>query len=204
MDRTLEFPRGSIVAIDRGYNDYAWYHQLTERGIFFVTRLKSNGKSRVIHRLPVLADKGLTSDHTIEFTGIQTAPKCPIQLRRIGYRDPGTGRHDVFLTNNFKLAAKTIADIYQARWQLGLFLIWIKQSLKIETIRWLCSESQRDNSEYRYEETITILWVSFSGEIVSHRVWLYHQFTLRCRNIEDLLAEGAIVVAYESFLLSCI
>jgi len=85
VGRTLEFPKGSMVAIDRGYNDYAWYKQLTEKGIFFVTRLKSNAKTRVVSRRPVLAGKGLTSDQTIEFTGAQTAKKCPIPLRRIGY-----------------------------------------------------------------------------------------------------------------------
>ena len=77
--------------------------------------------------------KGLTSDHTIEFTGVQTAKKCPIKLRRIGYRDPETGKHYVFLTNNFKLAAKTIADIYKARWMVELFFKWIKQNLKIKS-----------------------------------------------------------------------
>ena len=41
VGRTLKFPKGSIVAIDKGYNDYSWYKQLTEEGIFFVTRLKS-------------------------------------------------------------------------------------------------------------------------------------------------------------------
>jgi putative transposase len=133
IGRTLEFPKGSIVAIDRGYNDYAWYNQLTENGIFFVTRLKANAKARVICRHPVLKDKGLSSDQTIEFTGIQTAKKCPIQLRRIGYRDPETGKHYVFLTNNFKLAAKTIADIYKARWQVELFFKWVKQNLKIKS-----------------------------------------------------------------------
>ncbi|MCU7795575.1 MAG: IS4 family transposase [Candidatus Thiodiazotropha sp. (ex Myrtea spinifera)] len=133
IGRTLKFPKGSIVAIDRGYNDYAWYNQLTKKGIFFVTRLKSNAKSRVVHRRLVLASKGLTSDHTIQFTGIQTARKCPIQLRRIGYRDPETGKHYVFLTNNFKLAAKTIADIYKARWQVELFFKWVKQNLKIKS-----------------------------------------------------------------------
>ena len=133
VGRTLQFPKGSIVAVDRGYNDYAWYNQLTEKGIFFVTRLKSNAKTRVVERRPVLADKGLTSDQTIEFTGVQTAKKCPAQLRRIGYRDPETGKHYVFLTNNFKLAAKTIADIYKARWQVELFFKWIKQNLKIKS-----------------------------------------------------------------------
>ena len=133
VGRTLEFPKGSIVAIDRGYNDYGWYNRLTEKGIFFVTRLKTNAKFQVVSRRPVLADKGLTSDQTIKLTGIQTAKKCPIQLRRIGYRDPDTGKHYVFLTNNFKLAAKTIADIYKARWQVELFFKWIKQNLKMKS-----------------------------------------------------------------------
>jgi putative transposase len=133
MGRMLKFPKGSIVAIDRGYNDYAWYNQLTEKGIFFVTRLKSNAKTRVVCRRPVLADNGLTSDQTIEFTGVQTSKKCPIRLRRIGYRDPETGKHYVFLTNNFKLSARTIADIYKARWQVELFFKWIKQNLKIKS-----------------------------------------------------------------------
>ena len=133
VGRTLGFPKGSMVAIDRGYNDYAWYNQLTEKGIFFVTRLKSNAKTRVVSRRPVLSSKGLSSDQTIEFAGAQTAKKCPIQLRRIGYRDPETGKHYIFLTNNFKLAAKTIADIYKARWQVELFFKWIKQNLKIKS-----------------------------------------------------------------------
>jgi putative transposase len=133
IGRTLAFPKGSMVAIDRGYTDYAWYNQLTEKGIFFVTRLKSNAQYRVVSRRAVLASKGLTCDQTIEFTGIQTARKCPILLRRIGYRDPETGKHYVFLTNHFKPAAKTIADIYKARWQVELFFKWIKQNLKIKT-----------------------------------------------------------------------
>ena len=133
VGRTVNFPKGSIVVVDKAYNDYAWYKQLTDNGIFFVTRLKSNAKYRVIDRRAVLKDTGLTCDQTIEFTGIQTAKKCPVNLRRIGYRDPVTGKHYVFLTNNFKLSAKTIADIYKSRWQVELFFKWIKQNLKIKS-----------------------------------------------------------------------
>lgn len=133
VGRTLEFPKGSIVAVDKGYNDYTWYKQLTEKGIFFVTRLKTNAQYRTVCRRSVLKNKGVTCDHTIEFTGTQTAKKCPIQLRRIGYRDAETGKRYVFLTNNFKLSAKTIADIYKARWQVELFFKWIKQNLKIKS-----------------------------------------------------------------------
>ncbi len=120
VGRTLNFPRGSIVAIDKGYNDYSWYKQLTDKGIFFVIRLKNNAKYRIVSRRPV-KNKGLLCDQSIEFTGTQTAKRCPIQLRRIAYRDADTGKRYVFLTNNFKLAAKTIADIYKARWKVELF-----------------------------------------------------------------------------------
>ncbi len=133
VGRTLKFPKGSIVAIDKGYNDYTWYNQLTEKGIYFVTRLKTNAKYRTVCRRSVLKSKGLICDQTIEFTGAQTAKKCPVQLRRIAYRDAETGKRYVFLTNNFKLSAKTIADIYKARWQVELFFKWIKQNLKIKS-----------------------------------------------------------------------
>jgi hypothetical protein len=132
VGRTLDLPEGSIVAMDKGYNDYAFYKQLTDKGIFFVTRLKTNAKYRVTQRHAVLKNKGLTSDQSIKFTGQVTSKKCPVQLRRIGYRDAETGRHYVFLTNNFKLAAKTIAQIYKARWEVELFFKWIKQNLKIK------------------------------------------------------------------------
>ena len=131
--RKVDFPKGSIVAIDRGYTDYAWYKQLSDKGIYFVARLKSNATTRVLERRKVVVGKGITCDQVIEFTGVQTAKSCPIALRRIGYRDPESGKKYVFITNNFDLSAKTIADIYKDRWQIELFFKWIKQNLKIKS-----------------------------------------------------------------------
>jgi len=133
IGRILNFPKGSIIAMDKGYNDYCWYKQLTDKGIFFVTRLKINAKYNVIKRHTFVKNKGLSSDETIEFSGVHTAKKCPTHLRRIGYKDAVTGKCYVFLTNNFKLSARTIADIYKARWQVELFFKWIKQNLKIKS-----------------------------------------------------------------------
>ena len=45
----------------------------------------------------------------------------PDPLRRIGYRDPLTGKSLVFLTNNFTVPALTIAQLYRGRWQIELF-----------------------------------------------------------------------------------
>lgn len=133
IGRLLQFPKGSIVAMDKGYNDYSWYKQLSDKGIFFVTRLKTNAKYCVTANRAVLKYKGVLSDQTIEFTGVQAAQKCSIPMRLISYVDPETGKHYRFLTNNFALAAKTIADIYKSRWQVELFFKWIKQNLKIKS-----------------------------------------------------------------------
>jgi len=73
----------------------------------------------------------LSSDQTIMLTCIK-GRLCQHPLRRIGYRDPVTKKHYVFITNNFKLAAKTIANIYKERWQIEIFFRWIKQNLKIK------------------------------------------------------------------------
>lgn len=132
VGRTLQLPGQSIVVFDRGYTDYAWYNALNDNDIFFVTRQKSNATHAVLERRPVSKAQGVTSDQTIIIKGTK-ANDCPIPLRRIGYRDPETGKHYIFLTNHFKLAAKTIADIYKARWQIELFFKWIKQNLKIKT-----------------------------------------------------------------------
>lgn len=131
--RARAFPAGSIVACDRGYNDYGWYNQLTQKGIFFVTRLKKSAQYSIVSRHTVPSEQGLRSDQTIAFTGLQARKHCPMPLRRIGYSDPLTGKHYVFLTNHFALSAKTIADIYKQRWQIELFFKWIKQNLKIKT-----------------------------------------------------------------------
>jgi hypothetical protein len=129
--RALNLPKGSIVVEDLGYTDYAWYGQLTAQKIFFVTRQKSNARYRVIERRSVNTALGLLSDETIELTGAK-ARECPKPLRRIVYQDPATGKVYVFLTNHFRLAAKTIADIYKERWQIEIFFRFIKQNLKIK------------------------------------------------------------------------
>ncbi|MFT6046886.1 MAG: hypothetical protein ACI9WC_002597 [Arenicella sp.] len=42
--RKLNFPKGSIVVMDKGYDDYQWYKQLNDKGLIFVIRLKKNAK----------------------------------------------------------------------------------------------------------------------------------------------------------------
>jgi putative transposase len=133
VGRMLDFPRGSIVVFDKGYTDYKWFKHLTDRGIFFVTRIRKNAIWRVEARHPVDRTTGVTSDQLITLTGVKPQKLGMPLLRRIGYRDAETGIHYEFLTNNFQLSAQTIAAIYKERWQVELFFKWIKQNLKIKS-----------------------------------------------------------------------
>ena len=129
MVSALDLQKGSIVVFDKGYFSYPWFRLLGEKGIFFVTRLKHNAVYKLLERRPVNRKTGITSDHIIEVTSKGKA----LRLRRIGYRDPETGKHYEFLTNHFRLAPKTIADIYKDRWQIEIFFREIKQNLRIKT-----------------------------------------------------------------------
>jgi len=130
--RLLNLPKGSIVVFDRGYNDYTWYQELTAQGVFFVTRLKTNARYRVLSKRRITPGQGVTDDQTICLTG-QKSKQRPVPLRRILYHDPVHNRDYVFLANNHKLSAKTIADIYKERWQIEIFFKCIKQNLKIKS-----------------------------------------------------------------------
>jgi hypothetical protein len=126
--QALELPKGSIVVFDKGFISYPWFRTLGAKSIFFVTRLKRNAAYKLLERRPVNRKTGVTSDHIIE---VANRGK-PLRLRRIGYRDPESGKHYEFLTNHFRLSPKTIADIYKDRWQIELFFKEIKQNLRIK------------------------------------------------------------------------
>lgn len=130
--KLMRFPKGSVLVFDKGYADYSWHNQLTDQGIFWVTRIRSNAKYRVVERREVTRSQGITSDQIIEYTSVRSRKNNLRAVRRVGYRDPATGKHYVFISNHFGWSAKTLADIYKQRWQVELFFKWIKQNLKIK------------------------------------------------------------------------
>ena len=131
--RAFGVPKGSVLVFDKGYNNYRWHKALTDKGIYWVTRIRGNAKYNVLERRETDNSLSVTSDQTIKYSSKQRDGDRLYPIRRIGYRDPDTGRHYVFITNHFDLSAQTIADIYKQRWQVELFFKWIKQNLKIKT-----------------------------------------------------------------------
>ncbi|MGS2718932.1 IS4 family transposase [Eionea flava] len=130
--REFTFPKGSIVAFDKGYVDYQWFGSLTQQGVSFVTRLRSKAVYRVLERREVNKKKGVSSDQVIQLSSAHAIKRGAPTLRRIGYRDKNSGKFYTFLTNNLILAASTIAAIYKDRWQVELFFKAIKQNLQIK------------------------------------------------------------------------
>jgi hypothetical protein len=130
--RTLELPSGAVVVIDRGYVDYLWLDSLDAQGVFFVTRLKENALFSIEATLS--NPKGrILADDIIQLPGSGKSLNPDRVLRRVVVWDEVNEREIVLLTNNFKLAASTIAALYKERWQIELFFKALKQNLKIKT-----------------------------------------------------------------------
>ncbi|MBZ5544240.1 MAG: IS4 family transposase [Acidobacteriia bacterium] len=131
--RTLRFDPGTILAIDRGYNDFEWFLELTQEGVFFVTRMKSNTVYTVVEECEVPANGNVLKDQIITLPALAKAGEEPVLFRRIEYWNEDKSEILVFFSNLLHLAASTIASIYKDRWQVELFFKALKQTLKIKT-----------------------------------------------------------------------
>ena len=124
---------GSIVAMDKGYNDYGLFGAWSGQGVFFVTRMKDNAAYEVIARREVPHNRNILADDEIQWSSAKAREKCPQTLRRIVVWDEENEREIVILTNHLEFGATTIAAIYKDRWEIELFFKALKQNLKVKT-----------------------------------------------------------------------
>ncbi|MFH1841925.1 MAG: IS4 family transposase [bacterium] len=129
----LNLQPGSIVTMDRAYNDYEQFAHWTEVGVYFVTRMKDSAIYEVVQDFPVPTGRNILSDEAILLTGPQAQKKCPHHLRRIVVWDQENEREIVLITNHLDFGATTITDIYKERWQIELFFKALKQNLKVRS-----------------------------------------------------------------------
>ena len=128
----LAFEPGALYVMDRGYVDFAQFHRIHQAPAFFLTRAKRNLKFRRRTSAPVDKTAGVRFDQIGVLDEPTSRRRYPDTLRRVGYRDPETGKPLVFLTNNSVLSAPDVAQLYRRRWQIELFFRWIKQHLRIK------------------------------------------------------------------------
>ena len=128
----LPLEAGAIYVLDRAYIDFARLYTFTTNASFFIVRAKKGLAFKRIYSNPKDKSVGVRSDQIIKLTFRKSFKNYPEKLRRIHYFDEQNNRYFSFLTNNFVLPAKTIADLYKCRWQVELFFKWIKQHLRIK------------------------------------------------------------------------
>lgn len=129
--RRLKFEAGTIVVMDRGYEDHHWWRKLDADGVFFVSRLKDSTGYAIVEQRPQPAEP-ILRDEVIVLAS-EKDPEKAVRLRRIEVWLEDKQDTIVFVTNHLRLAAATIADIYRDRWQIELFFKAIKQSLRIKS-----------------------------------------------------------------------
>src|SRR5450756_2417332 len=123
---------GAFYVMDRAYIDFQRLFVFTLNSAFFVVRTKSNVLLERRYSHPMDKSTGVLSDQTVILSSLASATAYPDTLRKVSYFDEERNQRLKFLTNNFTLPARTIADIYRCRWQVELFFKWIKQHLRIK------------------------------------------------------------------------
>ncbi len=130
MDELVVMDEEALNVFDRGYLDYKKFDNYCTNGTRFVTRLKGNAKIEVIKELPV-SPTGLIKKHQIVCLGTKGINQMKRPLRLIEVEDT-QGKPVIIITNDFKLDAEEIGDIYRNRWQIELFFKWIKQHFSVK------------------------------------------------------------------------
>lgn len=128
----LVFDPGAFYVLDRGFTDFARLKRIDLAGAFFVIRAKRRLRFRRLQSHVLDKTCGLRVDQAIILKVPKSFDAYPDRLRRIKYFDAEKNRSFVYLTNNFLLDARLIAELYRSRWQIELFFKWIKQHLRIK------------------------------------------------------------------------
>jgi len=131
VGRSLRFEPGTIVAMDKGYVDFKWWKQLTEDGVYFVTRFKQDLKYAITAEREPPKNSPVRRDVDIRITPYRQ--DFELNLRLVTVWDEEKEEEITFLTNHLKFGATTIARIYKERWQIELFFKSLKQLLRVKT-----------------------------------------------------------------------
>ena len=133
--RNVEVKPGSIVVCDRGYFDTLLMKFWDSIKVFFIVRVKDNLiYERIEERdLPDNTHQEVLIDEVVRLTGNGTSGQYPKNIRRIAVYNAEHHFTMVLLTNNMKLSAGTIADLYKARWDIEIFFRNLKQNFHIKS-----------------------------------------------------------------------
>lgn len=130
MDALVAEGNNALNVFDRAYVDYKKFDHYCEKGIRFVSRLKSNALVEVIEQYHLSPESVIKKDQKV-YLGKDGITKMKHPLRLVETED-SEGKPVIIVTNDFTLSSEEISDIYRYRWQIELFFKWIKQHLHVK------------------------------------------------------------------------
>jgi IS4 transposase len=176
--RRLRFAPGTILVIDRGYNDYEWFRELMQEEVYFVTRMKEKAVYEVKAELQTPQNSKVVRDQIIYFPRLAREGEEPVLFRRVEIWDAEKEEAVVFLSNLLAFGATTIAAIYKDRWQIELFFKSMKQVLKIKTFVGTSANAVR-----------TQVWTALIAMLVLKYLQLKSQFPWSLSTLAALLRQ---------------
>jgi hypothetical protein len=127
---------GEIAVFDKAYVDFRHLRDLAARGVQWVTRAKDNFQYRTVRNLPVPKGGRILKDQIVALKGERWKKLEEFKgwtLRRVEaiVEVDGKDKVMVFITNNVVWSARSVADLYRARWEIEVFFKQVKQTLKL-------------------------------------------------------------------------
>ena len=129
-------PARTLLLFDLGYFAFAWFDQLTDRGLYFISRLREKTSWKHYHLLYEGSQGGVTLRESLVYLGAYPADRAahPVRLIEVTFR----ARTYRYLTNVLapsQLPAAQVVQLYARRWDieqsfnllkthLHLYLLW--------------------------------------------------------------------------------
>lgn len=129
----IQLPKNSIVTFDRIYYGFKPLINWTNAGVTWVTRMHSLISYSVLSSKEITEEDkryGIISDENILAGRISRKDK--VKARRITYQDPLSSKILFSFTNNKRMRASTIAEIYKKRWQIESLFKRLKQNYPLK------------------------------------------------------------------------
>lgn len=128
-----ELKAGEIAIFDKAFLAFGHLWELTQRGVFWVTRAREDQDFKVIRRSLRRPQGQIVRDDLIGLQGSKSGRLYPDLLRRVVARVELKGEmvEMEFLTNNPQWSPQSVADLYRCRWDIEKFFRQIKQTFNL-------------------------------------------------------------------------
>ena len=132
--------KSSVVTFDRGVQKRTTFVKFDEQDILFVTRIKINATHHVVRHIDIEESQKETEslfiieDLEVNFNDREARKRLSNSFRLIKAISKKSNEKIYFVSNNFELEPKDIADLYRQRWEIEKFVRFVKQQLNFSQL----------------------------------------------------------------------